>query len=124
MLIVYAVPFEKKRKTMSKLGVMINLRPDTDIAEEMRKAQEIGCECCQLSVWDMSLYTDENAARIRAAAEQHGIEISTLWTGWSGSREWNFTGGPMTLGVVPEAYRMQRAENIIDTLAYLRDILG
>ena len=98
---------------MNKLGVLISLRPETDISLEMKKAHAIGCECCQLTVWDMSLYTDEKAVEIKAAAEENGIEISTLWAGWSGPKEWNFTGGPMTLGIVPEAYRMKRTEEIL-----------
>jgi sugar phosphate isomerase/epimerase len=80
---------------------------------KMQQAKEIGCECCQLTVWDTSLYTDEKAAEVKAAAEECGIEISTLWAGWSGPKEWNFTGGPMTLGIVPEAYRMKRMEELL-----------
>ncbi len=98
---------------MNKIGVLIVLRQDTDVFAEFKKAKEIGCECCQISVWDMALYTDEKAKEISEAAKEYGIEISTLWAGWSGPKEWNFTGGPMTLGLVPEAYRMKRAEEIL-----------
>jgi len=71
---------------MNKLGVLIVLGHETDINEEMRKAREIGCECCQLSVWDPALYTDEKAEEIARAARENGIEISTLCAGWSGPR--------------------------------------
>ncbi len=99
---------------MRKLGVLIALRADTDVDAEFQKARELGCECCQLTVWDMTLYTDENAASIRRAAVKHGLEISTLWAGWSGPKEWNFMGGPSTLGLVPAAYRMQRAGELLE----------
>ena len=98
---------------MNKLGVLIVLKKETDIYAEMKKARDIGCECCQITVWDPTLYTDECAQNIVRAASENGIEISTLWTGWSGPKEWNFTGGPMTLGIVPEAYRMKRSEEIL-----------
>ena len=98
---------------MNKIGVLIGLRADTDIAAEFKKAKDIGCECCQLTVWDMSLYTDEKAEELIRASQENDIEISTLWTGWSGPKEWNFTGGPMTLGIVPESYRMKRTEEIL-----------
>ena len=98
---------------MNKIGALITLEADTDIAAKLREVKEIGCECCQITVWDMSLYTDEMAAAIVQAARACEIEISTLWVGWSGPKEWNFTGGPMTLGIVPEAYRMQRSEEIL-----------
>ncbi|MBQ8357524.1 MAG: sugar phosphate isomerase/epimerase [Clostridia bacterium] len=98
---------------MNKIGVMIVLRTDTDVFAEFEKAKALGCECCQVSVWDTSLYTDEKAAEILSAAKENDIEISTLWAGWSGPKEWNFTGGPSTLGIVPQAYRMKRMEEII-----------
>ena len=98
---------------MNKIGVLIVLERDTDIFAEMKKVKDIGCECCQLTVWDMSLYTDEKAAEITEASKKYGIEVSTLWAGWSGPKEWNLTGGPSTLGIVPEAYRMKRTEEIL-----------
>ena len=98
---------------MNKLGVVINLRPDTDILAKMQELKSYGFECCQITVWDMSLYTDEMAEAINKAVAETGVEVSTLWAGWSGPKEWNFTGGPMTLGLVPPAYRMQRAEELI-----------
>ena len=98
---------------MNKIGVIISLRADTDVFDEFKRAHDIGCECCQITVWDMSLYTDEKAREIAEASKKYEVEISTLWVGWSGPREWNFTGGPMTLGIVPEAYRMKRMEEIL-----------
>ena len=86
---------------------------DTDIFDEMKKVRDIGCECCQITIWDTSLFTDGVAEKIIEAKEKYGIEISTLWVGWSGPTEWNFTGGPMVLGIVPEAYRMRRTEEIL-----------
>ena len=98
---------------MNKIGVLISLHTDTDIAAEMKKVRDVGCDCCQITVWNTALYTDETAQAIVAAAAQYGVELSTLWAGWSGPKEWNFTGGPDTLGIVPAAYRMQRTEEIL-----------
>ena len=98
---------------MNKIGVLFALRSDTDILEEFKKIKSLGCECCQVNVWDTALYTDENAEKIINAAKETEIEISTLWAGWSGPKEWNFTGGPMTLGIVPPEYRMKRTEEIL-----------
>ena len=98
---------------MNKIGTMVVVRDDTDILTELKKLKQYGFECCQLSVWDMKYYTDERAEEVRSAVAQTGIEISTLWSGWSGPVEWNFTGGPMTAGLVPPAYRMKRAEELV-----------
>ena len=98
---------------MSKLGVLFKLTPESDIFEEMKKVKDTGFDCCQLTVWDMDLYTDEMAAKVSEAAKKYDVEISTLWAGWSGPRAWNFTEGPMLLGLVPTAYRMQRTEELL-----------
>ena len=98
---------------MNKIGVLISLREGTDMVAEMKKVKDMGCDCCQITVWNTALYTDEKAREITEAATACGVEISTLWAGWSGPKEWNFTGGPDTLGIVPAAYRMQRTEEIL-----------
>ena len=63
---------------MNKIGVLIVMRQTTDIFVEMKKVKDMGCECCQISVWDTSLYSDANAKATREAAQKYGIEISTL----------------------------------------------
>lgn len=98
---------------MNKIGVLISLREGTDMMAEMKKVRDMGCDCCQITVWNTAFYTDEKAREITEAATACGVEISTLWAGWSGPKEWNFTGGPDTLGIVPAAYRMQRTEEIL-----------
>ena len=107
---------------MNKLGVLVSLSKKRDIFEELKKAKDIGCECCQITVWDMSLYTDEMAEKIIAASKENDIEISTLWAGWSGPREWNFHAGPATLGIVPPAFRMKRTEEILMGAAFAAKI--
>lgn len=98
---------------MNKIGALILVYSHTDIFEQMKRLHEVGCECCQVTVWDMSVYTDEWAEKIKAAAEKYDIEISTLWAGWTGPQEWNFTAGPSTLGIVPTAYRAQRVQDLL-----------
>lgn len=98
---------------MQKIGVLISLRQDTDIRAEMKKVRDLGGECCQITVWNTAFYTEENAKAIREASLEYGVEVSTLWAGWSGPAEWNFSYGPDTLGLVPEAYRMKRMEELL-----------
>ena len=98
---------------MSKLGVKVLIYKDTDILAKLKEVKEYGFECCQMDIWDTALYTDEKAKEINDAVAETGIEISSLWAGWSGPGEWNFHAGPMTLGLVPPAYRMKRAEELL-----------
>ena len=98
---------------MNKIGALILVYSNTDIFAQMKRLASVGCECCQVTVWDMAVYTDEWAENIKRAAEENGIEISTLWAGWTGPQEWNFTNGPSTLGIVPVAYRAQRVKELL-----------
>ena len=98
---------------MNKIGTLISLSEGVDLRKEMARLKELGFECCQLVVWDVGYYSDRHAEEINAAVAETGIEVSTLWAGWSGPAEWNFSGGPVTLGLVPPAYRMKRAEELI-----------
>jgi len=107
---------------MRKIGVHINYNKDTDIMAEIAKAQELKLDCCQLCIWDMSLYTDEHAKKIKDAIEKTGFEISALWAGWSGPTEWNFTFGPVTLGLVPAAYRGTRLEDLKKAIPFAEAI--
>ena len=97
---------------MRKIGVMIVLRPTTDIDAEFKRAADAGLNCCQLSVWDPTLYNPDKAREIKAASAKHGIEVTALWAGWTGPCEWNFTYGPTTIGLVPAAYRFQRLQEL------------
>ena len=77
---------------------------------------------CQLISGAPELWTDEEAARIRAASQEHGVEITAFWCGWVGPKAWNFIDGPETLGVVPVAYRAVRIQNLLDGAAFARKL--
>lgn len=95
------------------IGVLISFREGTDIEAEFQKAKDMGLESCQLCTWDVSLFGKrEKAEYIRETAEKMNFAISALWAGWSGPCEWNFTGGPATIGLVPAAYRFQRIQEL------------
>ncbi len=95
-----------------KIGVLIGFHQGVDLEKEFKKALDMELNCCQLCCWDTSLYTKENAEQIRILADQAGIEITGLWAGWDGPKEWNFYGGPSTLGLVPPAYRFARLKEL------------
>ena len=96
-----------------QIGVMVSYKRDKDILTELKKVKDLGLQSCQLSFWDMELYTGETAEAINAAVKETGITVSTLWCGYSGPKEWNFTYGPLTLGLVPPAYRGIREHELL-----------
>lgn len=96
-----------------QIGVMIPVRQETNMLEELQKVKELNLQSCQISIWNPDFYTDQLADEINAAVEATGICVSTLWCGYSGPVEWNFTQGPLVLGLVPPAYRGIREKEIL-----------
>lgn len=76
-------------------------------------AVDLGFKSGQLSVWDMSLYTEENAKIVRRACKDFDFTVTALWCGWSGPHEWSYPGMYKTIGLVPPDWRAIR---IIDIL--------
>lgn len=89
-----------------RLGVIVPLVDDVE--KEIEKVRALGLPTCQLSGWQPRLFTAEMADRARNACRANGVEISAFWCGWEGPAAWNFVEGPLTLGLVPEAYRAER----------------
>lgn len=93
-----------------KVGVQTFLGPD--IKEKFKLMREMGFDNCQMTNWNISLYTDEMAALVNEACEEYGITITAHWAGWCQPAAWNFTEGPKTLGIVPREWREQRVKEL------------
>lgn len=72
---------------------------------------DLGLECIQLMVWDTKYATEENAEKVKKMLNDK-IEVSSIWGGWGGPKVWNVLDGAVTLGIVPEAYRANRLEDL------------
>ncbi len=90
------------------IGVQIVYTKSMDLEAEIRKAMAMELESCQLCIWDEEIYTEEYVRRVNDAIANTGFRISSVWAGWDGPCEWNFTYGPATVGLVPAAYRESR----------------
>jgi len=94
-----------------RIGVMMGLTPDPDA--EMAKVREFGLDNCQVACWDAGIYTDQIARSVREAMRRHGVEVTSLWTGYPGHAAWNFAQGPSTIGLVPPETRQARVAALI-----------
>jgi len=91
-----------------KLGVIVGLRPN--IEEEFKKLKEFGFPTAQVACWTMEYFNDEMAIKLKNAARDYDIEITTIWSGWPGTPVWNLVQGPLTIGLVPLETREVRAK--------------
>ena len=88
-----------------KLGVMVHLHGDPEGA--IRKVADLGLPSCQLG-WPPNLSVAEGL-EVKRIADDHGVEITTLWAALPGIAVWDFIEGPITIGLVPEEYEGQAA---------------
>ncbi len=105
-----------------KIGVCVIFDKMDTLGEKFDAIVREGFNNCQLVCWQPSLWTDENAARVKALTEEKGVEISAFWCGWEGPAEWNFYGGHTTLGLLPVAYREMRVKNLCDGSDFAKKI--
>lgn len=93
------------------LGMIVKFQPPkTDIHALFARVRDLGFTNCQLDSWSEEAWSPKYASAVRKAAAESGVEITTLWVGWPGPRRWNFTEGPLTLGLVPREYRAMRLD--------------
>ena len=90
-----------------KIGVLNGLRNGGRCFD---RVQQFGLDVCQLSVWAGPEATPEVADVVREESARTGVRICAVWGGWPGKAEWNFTGGPTTLGIVPREMRRERLD--------------
>lgn len=103
-----------------KIGVMAPLEHGPE--KELTLVREFGLETCQSVCWTPDLFTPQMASRLVAAAEQNGIEITTLWVGTPGPHIWDFIKGPVSIGLVPPEYRETRLRVLKKGAEFAADI--
>ncbi len=96
----------------NKIGTLVQCGDGSALLEKFRELRALDMDCCQLQ-GNIGCYTPACVERVKAAQAETGVEITALWAGWTGPAEWNFTGGPSTLGIVPQAYRYARMEQLL-----------
>ena len=92
-----------------QIGVINGLVTDREDAI-FERVRGFGLDMCQLSSWQPEIWDDALAEKVVRQSEATGVTASSLWAGLPGLRRWNFTEGPITLGLVPAAYRYARIE--------------
>jgi sugar phosphate isomerase/epimerase len=94
-----------------KVGVIISITDDIDA--EFKKVHDLGLPTCQLNGWEQARFTDQTAQQVVAASRKYGVEITAFWCGWEGPAVWDFIDGPLTLGLVPPAFRHDRLKMLM-----------
>ena len=91
------------------IGVITYIHPEDDFIAPVR---DLGLSCAQVCSWNPDHCTPELLRRTRELLDKHGVRISSFWAGYTGPIVWNFKEGPVTLGIVPPAYRAERVAQL------------
>ena len=97
-----------------KIGTCVRVDSMEGVEAKLITLKENNFDSCQLVCWEPSIWTAENAAILKELLEKYGVTVSAFWCGWEGPRVWNFTEGPLTLGLLPVEYRQVRVKNLCD----------
>lgn len=97
-----------------RIGTCVNFNAMEDMESKLITLKENQFDSCQLVCWNPAVWTEENAVVLKALLEKYGVTVSAFWCGWEGPRVWNFTEGPLTLGLLPVEYRQMRVQNLCD----------
>jgi L-ribulose-5-phosphate 3-epimerase len=97
---------------MSKLpiGVLVPLVAEPE--PEIRKVAELGLHSCQVASWDPAVWTNATGEKLVRAAQKHKVTLTTFWSGYPGPATWDLVDGPVTIGLVPAAYRVMRTKTL------------
>ena len=112
LLMVITMTFGTRQACIAKntaspitIGCIVGAGGDVDAT--FHNLQDMGFTSCQIS-FPLD-YTQETIDKLKAAREKYGIKITTVIT-VPGRCVWNFTEGPSTIGLVPEAGREQKLD--------------
>jgi len=94
----------------NQIGVIAELAADKPCFVALKTLR---LRTCQLCSWAPGLWTESLAKRVRNEIVKEKMNVTAFWAGWSGPGEWNFNEGPATLGLVPEAFRHRRIDELV-----------
>ncbi len=98
-----------------RVGCVLIIDKKANIEKLFTELIQMGMHSCQLVCWDRSVLTDmKKASEINMAVEKYGVDITAFWCGWEGPCVWNLYDGQETLGLIPEAYRFQRVQTLME----------
>ena len=91
--------------------------------EHLRRVRELGFSHCFLSLDGyIDGFTPDVARQFRDLLRKYALTATTVEVVGPGTREWNFTRGPSTIGLVPPASRKARADALRQVSDFAKQI--
>lgn len=93
-----------------RIGTILHLELGAETLFD--RAASFGMQSAQVQCWNPEHDTEENAKLIKKYSELSGIAVAAFWAGYTERVYWNFTQGPVTLGLIPASLRKKRIEDL------------
>ena len=103
-----------------RVGIQLPLREN--IYDRIAWAAGLGFRSGQLCAWNVDLYTEEIAEKLKKACRDFDFEITAIWCGWTGPKTFQHPYRYATIGLVPASMRMQRTRELLAGAAFARSI--
>ena len=103
-----------------RVGIQLPLRED--IYDRVAWAADLGFHSGQLCAWNIDLYTEEIAEKLKKACRDFDFEITAIWCGWTGPKTFQHPYRYATIGLVPASMRTQRTRELLAGAAFARAI--
>ncbi len=109
-----------------KYGTLVRIPEGCDLAtvsnEKFAKIKEMGLESCQL-VYKPKVYNVTDAEIIKAAAENHGVEISAQFCGYYDNYcSWNLKYDYRLAGINSPIFGGMRLEYLVSAIPFLKAV--
>ena len=103
-----------------RLGIVLAM--EDKIRERILDIKAMGFDNIQLSFWSPSYYTEYWLGVVKETLEETGLELTHFWAGFDPPVAWNFYDGPISVGLVPEAYRDRRIKQVLEGAAFAKKL--
>lgn len=105
-----------------KYGTLVRIGNINEAAQKFNELREVGFDACQLS-YKPAEYDLRDAAIIRKAADDAGIDISAQFAGYYDTDTiWNNRYGYLTAGLNIEAYRVSRVNYVKSAVRFAKEV--
>jgi sugar phosphate isomerase/epimerase len=103
-----------------RLGIAIAM--EDNIRERLLDIKSMGFDNIQFLFWEPRYWTDEWLKVLKDVLAETEIEVTAFWAGFDPPVAWNFIDGPITVGLVPEAYRDRRITQVLKGARFAHDL--
>lgn len=103
-----------------RLGIVLAM--EDRIRERIMDIRAMGFDNIQLSFWSPAYYSDYWLKVLQDVLHETSVVVTHFWAGFDPPVAWNFYDGPITVGLVPEAYRHQRIQQVLEGARFAKSL--